>query len=136
MTLGKRIQRLMKERGLSAVQVARACNITPGAVSNWFSTGRVSKENLAVFCRLAGVDMARFIAGDDEQTAPEPDGMSVEAVALGWLLDQVPGRIARVRANHAATAAILRVLEESDAPPTHKPESRVTPEKPPAKHRH
>jgi transcriptional regulator with XRE-family HTH domain len=134
MTLGKRIQRLMKERGLSAVQVARACGITPGAVSNWFSTGRVSKENLAIFCRLAGVDMARFIAGEEQQAeaAKEEGGLSTEAMALGWLLDQVPGRINRVKANHAATEAILRVLAESGAPPIHTPAPRANLEKPPA----
>jgi transcriptional regulator with XRE-family HTH domain len=122
MPLGRRIQILMKERGLSAVRVAKECGITPGAVSNWFSTGRVSKENLAVFCRLAEVDMARFIAGDAEQPAPGPRSMSPEAVTLGWLLDQVPGRLDRVRANSAATEAILRVLAESGVQPIRKPE--------------
>jgi transcriptional regulator with XRE-family HTH domain len=119
--IGKRIQRLLKDRHISVKSVADQCGITAGAVSNWFSTGRVAKENLAVVCQMAGVDMASFIAGGEspaDQKKGAPD-YSPEALALAWLLDQIPGRLAKVQANFAATEAILRVLNGPDAAPTH-----------------
>ena len=131
MTLGKRLQAKMKEQNVSAKAVADACGITPGAVSNWFSTSRISKHNLAIACRLLGVDMAAMLAGEDApRKTTEPAGYSVQALALAWLLDQIPDRLAKTRANTAATKAVLDVIQESAALPTHTPAPRVSPEKP------
>lgn len=42
-------------------------------------------------------------------------GYSSEAMALAWLLDQIPNRMDKVRTNSAATAAILAVFEKPPA---------------------
>jgi transcriptional regulator with XRE-family HTH domain len=69
MHIGKRIQILMDQRRVSRAQLAEHCSITTGAVSNWFSTGRISKDNLAKVAQLLQVDMSRLIMGDVIATA-------------------------------------------------------------------
>jgi len=52
MHLGKRLKSLLAERKISNKAVAAALEVTPGAVSNWFSSGTISKENLSRFLRI------------------------------------------------------------------------------------
>jgi transcriptional regulator with XRE-family HTH domain len=64
MHIGKRVQRLMLERGISNTAMAAHCGVTPGAVSNWFASGRISKVNLVLACRLLDVDVEALIEGE------------------------------------------------------------------------
>ena len=47
-------------------------------------------------------------------------GLSGEALALAWLLDQVTDRLDKKKAEVEASAAILRYMSGNDAAPTHK----------------
>ena len=64
MHIGKRIQELMKARKVSGKEMAAHCGITPGAVSSWFATGRISKENLAMAAELLKVSTDELISGE------------------------------------------------------------------------
>ena len=64
MHIGQRIKRLMKAKGILTKDMAAFCNITPGAVSSWASTGRISKENLAKAASLLGITTDALISGD------------------------------------------------------------------------
>ena len=132
MHIGTRIKQLMKDRGVSTKKMADHCGISPGAVSNWFSTGRISKENLVKAAAVLNVTMSELITGDEFLPVETPSGYSVEALALAWLLDQIPNRLAKTRANHAATTAILAVINEPGAAPTRKPAATENPKKLPA----
>ena len=66
MHIGKRIQRLMKSKKVATKDMAAHCGITPSAVSAWFSTGRISKENLAMAADLLKVSTDDLISGDIE----------------------------------------------------------------------
>lgn len=54
----------MKAKGVSNKHVARYCGVTEGAVSNWFSSGRISKDNLVQVATLLGVPVEELITGE------------------------------------------------------------------------
>ena len=71
-----------------------------------------------------------LVPGLDAKARPqEPLGYSAEAQALGWLLDQIKDRLDKKVADHAATEAILTVLQKTGEAPTHTPAGRVNPAK-------
>jgi hypothetical protein len=71
-----------------------------------------------------------WVLGDD--VSQSDTGLSTEAQALGWLLDQVSNRLDKTIANNEATAAILAVLQKTAVKPTDTPERRVIPRKQPS----
>jgi transcriptional regulator with XRE-family HTH domain len=64
MHIGQRIQALMKAAGITTDVMAKHCGVTKGAVSNWFSTGTISKPNLAKAAKLLQVDLTELIEGE------------------------------------------------------------------------
>lgn len=70
MHIGATLKKVMKERGVSPASMATHCGVTRGAVSNWFSTGRITKENLVKAANLLQVTVEALVAGDlGERTA-------------------------------------------------------------------
>lgn len=70
MHIGATLKKVMKERGVSPASMATHCGVTRGAVSNWFSTGRITKENLVKAANLLKVTVEALVAGDlGERTA-------------------------------------------------------------------
>jgi phage repressor protein C with HTH and peptisase S24 domain len=63
MHIGTLLKRLMRDRGVTTKAMAAHCEVSPGAVSNWFATGRISKENLAQAAHLLGVSTDDLISG-------------------------------------------------------------------------
>ena len=63
MHIGQRIKKLMDAKGISGKEMAAHCGITPGGVSSWFSTGRISKEKLALAAELLKVTTDDLISG-------------------------------------------------------------------------
>lgn len=63
MHIGQRIKELMDAKKVSGKEMAAYCGITPGAVSSWFSTGRISKEKLAMAAELLKVSTDELISG-------------------------------------------------------------------------
>lgn len=77
MHIGKRIQRLMALKKVGTKAMAAYCEVTPGAVSNWFSSGRISKEKLAKAAELLEVSTDSLISGDFEINASNVANASV-----------------------------------------------------------
>ena len=122
---------------LSQEQVAAATGLKQTDISK-LERGKIAKTTgilrlaQALKCNPYWLE---FGEGDQDasiSTSAAPAGYSVEALGLAWLLDQVSSRIGRNRALSAATDAILRVIDESVAAPTHKQAQHSSQEKPPA----
>ena len=64
MHIGKRIKNVMKDRRISTKEMAEHCEVTPGAVSNWFATGKITKENLLLVAKRLEVDVSDLISGE------------------------------------------------------------------------
>ena len=69
MHIGLLIKKLMKSQGIATKKMADYCGVTPGAVSNWFSTGRISKENLVLAAELLKVSTDSLISGEPLEAA-------------------------------------------------------------------
>lgn len=88
MHIGKRIQQLMKDRKVSGKEMAAYCGITPGAVSSWFSTGRISKENLAMAADLLKVSTDELISGESITSLANVDAsrqFTGEVPVISWI---------------------------------------------------
>lgn len=82
--IGQRIKELMRARGVTTAAMAKHCGVTAGAVSNWFATGRISKENLVAVCRKLDVPVADLISGTiGARGTPAPLVLSDDERALG-----------------------------------------------------
>lgn len=64
MHVGKRLKKLMQEKGISTEAMAARCEVTPGAVSNWFATGHIARDNLVVVADALGESLRYLITGD------------------------------------------------------------------------
>jgi phage repressor protein C with HTH and peptisase S24 domain len=64
MHIGKRIKRLMKEKQISNIDMAAYCEVTPGAVSNWITSGKISKSNAVKAATLLKTDLSELISGE------------------------------------------------------------------------
>lgn len=49
---------------LTGNEVARACGVTPQAVSGWKKNGRVAKRHLETLAGLTGKDLSYFLSPD------------------------------------------------------------------------
>jgi transcriptional regulator with XRE-family HTH domain len=90
MHIGQRIRNVMKARGLTTAALAAACEVTPGAVSNWFSTGRIRKDNLATVARLLQVGVEDLISGavgERDDIVPAPAALPPQAPLTGAEFD-------------------------------------------------
>ena len=130
MHIGSRIKLAMGTRGITTKAMAEKCGVTPGAVSNWFSTGRITKDNLARVADLLRVDILDLISGDigDEALSPTRKPLSPEARDLGQWLDRITDKRGHTRARDLAMVQILNVLSGLDIPPTHTPSPSEYPE--------
>lgn len=75
MHIGQRIKVLMKARGISTAAMAKHCGVSAGAVSNWFSSGRISKESVVKAAAMLGVsaeDLIEGRVGERGESPPEP----------------------------------------------------------------
>lgn len=80
MDFGKKLKRLMRDKGLNTRQIAEFCGVSQGAVGNWFVTGTISKDNLAKFAQRVGTTTDRLITMDYEDIV---EAQEREAQAAG-----------------------------------------------------
>jgi len=88
MHIGLRIKKLMEDKKVSGKEMAVHCGITPGAVSSWFSTGRISKEKLAMAAELLNVTTDDLISGDTSQQHGNVDAARAftgEIPVISWV---------------------------------------------------
>lgn len=90
MHIGTHIKRLMNAKGVSGKEMATYCDVTPGAVSGWFATGRISKDKLLLVAKKLDVSVEDLISGTDDyeeakkpiELANNPEYPSVRRVSL------------------------------------------------------
>ena len=66
-TWAVRIQELMRDRDMSAADLARACKIQPGSISGWFGGGKptkmISGDNLVAAAQALGTTAEYIMTG-------------------------------------------------------------------------
>lgn len=72
MHIGGTIKKALKERGVTPAEVADICGVTRGAVSNWFSTGRINKENLVKVAGILQVTVEELVSGGLGERTSKP----------------------------------------------------------------
>jgi transcriptional regulator with XRE-family HTH domain len=72
MHIGQRIKEMMDAKKISGKKMAAYCEITPGGVSSWFATGRISKQKLALAAELLQVSTDELISGYAPISTPVP----------------------------------------------------------------
>lgn len=139
--LGSKLKRLMKARGVRNQDMAAACGVTPGAVSNWFSTGRIDKHNLVAAAKLLGTTADALIGEDIDNLltgramleprvvmramneVPPPaqhtmkpmvQAYTLEALSVAASYDRLPDDNARMRVR--ALISNLEFLDDGRAP--------------------
>lgn len=69
MHIGQRIKSLMQSKGVTTELMAFQCGVTPGAVSNWFSSGQITRDNLVAVADVLGESVRYLITGDPRDRA-------------------------------------------------------------------
>jgi len=116
-TIGKRLTRLRKRAKLTQAALAKNVGLSQTTIGNIEAGLRGYGKSVVVIAHALGVSPQYLQLETDIEDAPAAAGVpgySTEALALAWLLDQIPSRIDKVRANSNATAAILAVLQGLD----------------------
>lgn len=65
MHLGKRLKKLMQDKAISTEAMAAHCGVTPGAVSNWFSSGHIARDNVVAVADRLGESVRYLLTGDE-----------------------------------------------------------------------
>ena len=145
MNIGLMIQGYMQDQGIAVKDMAAHCGVTPGAVSNWFKSGNISKANLAKACALLNVRMEDMLAAPKvlvneknrvvhgapvDKANPLPSGLAMD---LACFFDaMLTDRVDRTRGYNEATEAITRINLARSVQPTGMPALPGVPEKLPS----
>lgn len=147
MHLGLRLKGLMKVRGVTTSAMAVHCEVSRGAVSNWFVNGRISKENLMKAAEKLRTTSDRLVKFDVDEileleeldrkngakgVAQHMDGAlkdsrktySLSALELALMFDKLPTELARNKVIGYVENLLVGSRELS---------SRVAPAAPPAR---
>lgn len=132
MHIGQRIKALMAVRKVSTSAMAVHCEVTRGAVSNWFVNGRITKTNLAKVAEKLRTTTDRLISYDVDEIleleandratgarsiAPALDAArggvgrqtySLDALEVAHMFDQLPGELAKRRATAYVENLLVR----------------------------
>ncbi len=128
----------MARNKVSSKAMAAHCGVTPGAVSAWFSTGRISKGNLLKVAELLAMDVAALISGEPgaqrrstatsvmlESAPPITPAALQLAQIYDWLTDPIDREIVRNLTTQAVLERLSRVsvasavATSSTSPATH-----------------
>ena len=133
MSVNKRIRDGRIALGMNVTQFADAIGVTRAAVHQWEKEGGTApaRNKQAKVAKLLRMSVAELMNPGLEavEIQPAPEGYSTEGLALAWLLDQIPDRLARTEAAHAATAAVLAAMPRSGAASIHMQLPSASPKK-------
>lgn len=122
----------MTQRKIAKKAMAAYCDVTPGAVSNWFSSNRISKENLAKVAEYLKMDVSELITGVPASAIYSVDRHDALDLRRKHILEDVGAELARY--DSAADlrrigSALMQVIESDNvavtvvsAQPTRAPE--------------
>lgn len=117
MSANERLIRLRKKAGLSQKTLALKAGVSQSTIGNLEAGIREYGKSVLAIAYVLGVSPQYLLMETDDEESPPTiavPGYSTEAMTLAWLLDQIPDKMDKVRANSAATAAILAVLQGPD----------------------
>lgn len=129
-TLAERIKFARNLKSWSQAQLASASGLSQSTVGNIEAGVRQSRGSLPELAKSLGISYEWLANGIGEISVTDSpketaSTYSVEALALAWLLDQIPDRLQKTIAANSASSAILEVLQ-SEAP-IRKQEPHVNP---------
>jgi transcriptional regulator with XRE-family HTH domain len=88
-SIGKRVERVREERGISASELARLVGVTPTAVWNWEKNGtRPRQDALSTLAKVLGVSKEFLISGGAQESE------NTDTVAK--IIDNAKAQIARL----------------------------------------
>lgn len=61
--LAERLNDAIKDADIRPADVARECGVTPQAVHDWQTTGRIGKQHLMTLCRITKKPIEYFLVG-------------------------------------------------------------------------
>ena len=77
----KTLRDAMDRTGVKAAHIAKACDISPQAVSNWWKTGTVSRQNLSIAARMVGLTLDELLENPPPMRPPAVDNkLLIEAI--------------------------------------------------------
>ena len=129
-TLAERLKFARDLKKWSQAQLASASGLSQSAIGNIEAGIRQSRGSLPELAKALCVSYEWLANGIGEISATDSpketaSTYSVEALALAWLLDQIPDRLQKTIAANAASSAILAVLQSEV--PTGKQVPHVNP---------
>lgn len=95
----ERLREAMDRSGVKAADIARVCGITNQAVSNWWRSGAVSRDNLAKAARLCGTSLDELMGEKKSKPATVDTDLLKEAI----------GDVERAIKSHNANVSIDRL---------------------------
>ena len=131
-TAADRLVRLRKRAGLTQAKLAERAGLSQGSIGNFEASIRGYGKSVLAVAYALDVSPQYLLMQTDVEDAPPTvrvPGYSPEAMTLAWLLDQVPNKMDKVKANLEATAAIMGVLEGLSGLLLSKTSRRATPAK-------
>lgn len=90
MSFARRLKAMMRERDISASQLARLVGVSGMAVSNWRNGTIPRPEKLARIAQVLGVNPQFLMNGIAEETAP------TRTRTVGEIIDEAQREIARI----------------------------------------
>jgi len=126
-TLGARLKRLRKERGLSQTQLAQAAGVGQSAIGNIEANSRGYGKGVVQIAALLGVNSDYLLMNTDDPdpvAAPVRPNLSYEAERFHRWLYKIKDKDLRERTADAAMQVVYRALDGLSAPlptPTEEP---------------
>lgn len=71
LALANRLKEVIENSSYSKAALARACDVSPQALTGWLNTGRIAKESLAAIANKLKVDLDWLITGDGLPNKPK-----------------------------------------------------------------
>ena len=125
---GHHIRAAMARSKVSSKAMAAHCDVTPGAVSAWVSTGRISKANLLKVAQRLQIDVADLITGASAERASALETVSLTTTSVpvtpaamqlaqiyDWLSDPIDREVVRNLMTQAVLERLSRVNVQEDA---------------------
>lgn len=94
--VGQRIAEAIERANISQVQLAKACGVTPQAVTGWIRDGAIKKKHLVAVAKLTGCTVEWLLTdrenrkGNEEMGVSDAPTHSYSSGALDALTDDVP----------------------------------------------
>ena len=63
LALARRLKEVINNSGFTKAEIARACDVSPQALTGWLKTGRVGKDSLVLIANKMDIDLGWLVSG-------------------------------------------------------------------------